>query len=62
MGVLKIPDSIADVSTDIFFRVENIPVQSYAWNLITVKSYFLYISISYNNAAVSHSSSSMKHI
>lgn len=40
MDVLKIPDFLASVSIDILFRVENIPVQSYAWDLITVKSYF----------------------
>lgn len=40
MDLLKIPDFLADVLIDIFFRVENIPVRSYALGLITVKSYF----------------------
>lgn len=40
MDLLKIPDFLAGMSIDIFFRVENIPVQSHARDLITVKSDF----------------------
>jgi len=37
VALLKIPAFLASTSTDIFFRVESIPVQPYAWELITVK-------------------------
>lgn len=46
MGLWKIPGFfLGSVSTDIFFRVENIPVQPYAWGLITVKLDFCSILV-----------------
>lgn len=37
MGLLKIPAFLGRMSINIFFRVENIPVQPYAWGLVTIK-------------------------
>ena len=63
MGLSKIPAFLASMSIDIFFRVENVPVQPYAWRLITIKldfSSILVYFITMQQSAIHQGA--MKHI